>query len=263
MSHLSRFKSALLKYGLLIGTSVATLLFSASPATALGANNQMADGGAFCMNLSTKASNVTSRLTSLKARVVTAWQNQDARLSTLESRVDTKVAADRVAATARRASEFKKLEAKATTDAEKVAVTNYENSVNQAVTARRVAIDAARATFRIAVKNAILARRNTLSDQTDAFIMSAGNALSIAESSCNSNGDTPAAIRHTLQVSLKTARLTFIGDRQSDGKTPAIVRQLAQTRVAAFKAADQTFQSAIKAAAQTLKAAFGDQSSDV
>lgn len=243
------------------GVALAVTMLVISPVMALGART--ADGGAFCTNLQTKATSITNHLSSLKSKISTTWQNQDTRLAALASTVDQKIATDRGAADAKRQVAFAKLEAKATTDGQKTAVTTYENSVMQAVATRRAAFDAARTAFRTGVKNAILTRRSTLSDQADTFATTVNAALTAAESSCTDGTVSATAIRQTLVSSLRNARQTFVSNRQGDNKVGIAVRQLAVTRNAAFKAADQTFHASLKTAAAALKAAFGSDAAVV
>jgi len=249
------------------GTALAVVLLAASPASAAVLHSpQLADttntNGAFCTGLASKANAITSKLNGLNSKVGDAWKNQDTKLSSLASETDQKIASSRTAADTKRDNAFKQLEAKATTDSEKTAVQTYEASVNQAVTTRRNAYDAARSAFRDGVKNAILSRRSTMSSQATTFMDATTSAFATAESSCSAGTDS-TTVRQTLISSLHSARQTFVSDRQSDSKVGDTVKQLAATRNAAFKAADQAFQTSLQNAAATLKAAFGNQASSI
>lgn len=216
----------------------------------------------FCTNLSTRATTATSKISDLRGKLATAWSNQDSSLSSKYASVDQNVAQVRTQADTERTSNFGKLEAKATTDAQKQAVQTYETAVKNAVTIRRAAYDAARQTFRDGVKSAIDSRRSTITSQTDAFSSAVQSALSSAEASCNTDSSVSAGqtARTTLVASLKTARETFQADRKNDATVGSQATQLAATRDAAFKAADQTFQASMTTARTALQKAFGSTS---
>jgi hypothetical protein len=219
--------------------------------------------GRFCTGLTTKASNITNNINDLEGKVRTAWTNQNTRLTTLASNVDQRVTTARHTADANWQIAFSKLEAKATTDSEKSAVHTYETSVNQAISTRRSAYDTARTTFRNGVKDTITTRLTTLSDQANTYADTANTALNTAETACTNNTGTPSVIHTTLISSLRTARQTFVSERKDDTKVGQTVRQLAATRNAAFKAADEAFKTSLQQANTTLKAAFGSQASSI
>lgn len=245
----------------LSGTALVLISLTLTPGSSL-ALGEASSTSAFCTALPAKATNITNSIDALTSKVTLAWSQQDQKLATDEQKVDQEVATDRQHADTERASDFTQLEAKATTSSEKQAVQTYETAVLSAVTTRRAAYDTARQTFRTGLKNAIDSRRSTVTSQLDAFKSAASDALNTAEADCASN-ESAAMIRQTLQGSLKTARETFQSDRKSDDTVGTQAQQLATTRDAAFKAADQAFQASLATARQTLKQAFGSSSGSV
>ncbi|HEX4774016.1 MAG TPA: hypothetical protein VH234_00670 [Candidatus Saccharimonadales bacterium] len=214
----------------------------------------------FCTKLSSDASSITSKMGGLQGKVTQAWVQQDQKLSTDWQNVDQKVATDRQTADTERAADFTKLEAKATTGTQKQAAQTYEAAVNTAVSTRRSAYDVARQTFRDGVKSAIATRRSTVDSQTSSFNDSVNSAIATAEASCNSDPSSGTATRTAFVSSLRTARQSFTADRKDDSKVGFQVQQLAATRDAVFKAADQVFQTSLTTARQTLIQAFGKTS---
>ena len=248
--------SRLSKRSVPVLTAVGLVAGVAIPLTSLTAYTYAATSP-FCTTLPSKAAAITAQLTNLSNKVSQAWSQQDQKIAADELKVDQDVAADRAKADSDRAADFTKLEAKATTTAEQQAVKTYEAAVLSAVTTRRSAYDAARQAFRTGLKNAIAARRSTITSQLTAFQDSANAALGTAEASCSSDPSNGAVIRTTLQASLKSARETFQGDRKDDPTVGSQVQQLAATRKAAFTAADQALQASLSAARQALEQAFG------
>lgn len=243
---------------LIAGFSLVALPVTTYAAMATNAAEQKTSP--FCTQLPTKASTITTQVNSLVGKANDAWTQQDQKLASIFQKVDQDVSADRQKADADRQTDFGKLSAKATTDSEKQAVQTYESAVQSAVSTRRAAYDAARHTYRTDLQSAISSRRGVVSGQLSTFQSSVGSALSTAEASCTSTPNEGPTIRTALQASLKSDRETFQNDRKGDDSVRTQQQQLAATRNAAFKAADQTFQTNMNAARQALQQAFGKTS---
>lgn len=240
--------------------TVTSMVFMPLSGTALAVE---AKTSPFCTNLSTRVSSITSQVNNLSGKVAPAWAQQDEKLSSADQKVDQDVAAARQKADSDRDANFTKLEAKATTDAQKQAVQTYETAVKTAVTTRRGAYDAARQTFRTGVKDAVLARRSTVAAQISQFKASVNAAVASAQASCTSNPASGASVRTTLVSALKTARQTFQSNRKGDETVGSQVKQLAATRNDSFKAADQAFKASMVTARDALRQAFGSSNTSV
>lgn len=212
----------------------------------------------FCTNLSAKMGAFTGQITTLSGKATQAWTTQDQKLLAEYQKVDQDVTADRQKADTDRSTNFTKLEAKATTDAQKQAVKTYEAAVHTAVDTRRSAYDTARQAFRTGVKGIILARRDTVTAQLNQFKSTVAADFATTQTNCTSNPSGSTAARETLMANLKTARQTFQNSRKNDETVGSQVKQLAQTRNDAFKAADQAFKASMTAARTALKQAFGN-----
>lgn len=247
--------SSAISVAALVATPLSTFAIARANGGAAGAKTSP-----FCNNLSTTTNGITTKISDLQGKVSQAWSTQDQKLASDAQSVDQKVAAARQKADSERSADFTKLEAKATTGTQKQAVQDYETAVNNAVATRRAAYDAARQTFRDGVKSAVDSRRSTVSGQASTFEDSVNSAIATAQASCSSDPGAGAAARTAFVSSLKTARQTFNGSRKDDTKIGQQVSQLAATRNAAFKAADQAFQNSLKTARQALVQAFGKKS---
>lgn len=245
MSHNSKKKR------IAAGAILAVLTLSASPSAVLALQQAPvgnAGGTAFCTTLPTKIDAVVTKLAANKQKVQTAWSNQDTKLTEAASATNAKVADARTKAAAARQKEFAALEAKATTDEQKQAVKTYEAAVQQAVTKRQAAYDAARQAFRDGVKSAITTHRTIETSQVTAFLTSASQAANTAKTEC-ADGSATAATRTTLLQSLKTARQTFVSQRKDDAKVSTQIKALITTRNAAFEQANADFKTALQDAA--------------
>lgn len=210
----------------------------------------------FCADLNTKATTINTQVTNLVDKANTAWSQQDQKLTENFQKVDKDVATDRQKADTQRQATLTKLVAKATTSAEKQAVVDYGNSVQLAITARRNAYDVARQAFRSGLRQVIVDRHSTVTQQFMTFHTSVNDALNVAAASCVATPHDGPAIRQTLQASLKAARSAEQNDRKHGGVVGSQLTQLVATRTAAFKTADQTLQASLATARQTLQQAF-------
>jgi len=209
----------------------------------------------FCTELPTTINTVNSNISKLTGKLNTA---QATRLSNLNSRwtkADQTLAADRSQWAADRQAQFTKLEAKATTDSQKAAVSTFESTITSAINTRELANDAARATYRTAVTNLVSTKQSGTNGQVAAFTSSVNSAESTATAGCQANPSS-AANRTTFQTALRTARTTYISYRNSDNNIASQVKALAQTRDTAIQTNDSTFKAAAAAAETALKAAF-------
>lgn len=154
-----------------------------------------------------------------------------------------------------RDAQFKKLEEKATTDAQKKAVADFEATVKAAITARRTAVDAAISTFREGVKKLISDRAEGVSTSFTAFSDATKVAYETAKSDCASGKD-PATIRTTLRNSIAAARTKFNSDRTSAPKVGGNIQALIDARRTAVNKAMTDFKAAMEKARTELKKSF-------
>ncbi len=216
----------------------------------------------FCLNINKSTTEITGRMTELSNKLTQAWTNQDLQLTTKLQQIDTDVATRREQASVSLKENFTKLEAKATTDNQKMAVTTYKAAVSSAVSTRRAAYDSARQIFRDAVKAVTLTRRDEVSAQLTSFATTVDTAISTAKNTCTGNGKTGNAVHEAYQNSLKTAKNSFQEHRSSDEKIKGQIGALAATRDATFASTNVAFKASLELAKKDLQAAF-DNSSEI
>jgi hypothetical protein len=215
-----------------------------------GANGS-GPGQNFCQKISDMASQEEKKLSERKNPKdrFANWQEKigqrDADLTGLRSKWDEN-----------RAAQFAKLEEKASTDAQKQAVSEFETSVKAAISARRAAIDVAIATFREGVKNLISQRSEDVSSGFTAFSDAVKAAFDKAISDCKGTSPDAASIRTTLRSSIQEARTKFQQDRQNAPKVGGNIQSLIDARRAAVQKAMDNFKAAMETARANLKKAF-------
>ncbi|HEY4523164.1 MAG TPA: hypothetical protein VJK73_02205 [Candidatus Paceibacterota bacterium] len=212
------------------------------------------NASSFCTNIDATASQIQTRMGEVSAKITEfkatrnttrseRWSGQEAKLSAARGNGDTK-----------RAEGYVKLDAKATTDAQKAAVATFKNTVEVAVTTRKAAVDAAIAAYRTGVDAALATHTAALDSADAAFEASVNTALEQAKSDCAAGVD-PATVRTTLTSSIKSARDTFQAARK-ENTLKGTRESLAATRKAAVDTAIANFKASVESAKTDLKAAF-------
>ena len=217
----------------------------------------------FCSNIGSNLSKISQSVDTARAKAKTAREDQQKTVADNRAKLSQELAAKRQEWDTKRQENFDALAQKATTDAQKTAVTAYQKTISDAVTKRRAANDAARQTFQTAVSNLIASQKSTADAQATIFASSVSTAITSAQAACLANPTDITNIKNTLQASLKSARETFNNARKADASIGEQVKQLAQTRIETVKANDAEFLATTKAARETLKAAFGTDASSI
>jgi hypothetical protein len=204
-----------------------------------------------CQRISNMASQEEQRLTQRMGAPKNRLQNwqtkttqRDSELTKLRSNWDTN-----------RTAQFTKLEARATTDAQKQAVADFEATTKTAIATRQAAVDSAIAAFREGVKNLISGRTEDVTTSFTTFSDAAKAAYETAKSDCASGKD-PATVRTTLRNALAAAKTKFHSDKTSAPKVGGNVQPLIDARRAAVQTAMKNFKATMEKARTDLKKAF-------
>jgi hypothetical protein len=238
------------------------LMISLAPSVRVIALGDKAEtDSSFCSTLSNKQQAFQNRFTAKQSALTAAWQTQTQKQQTISTGIDAAVAKIRNNVGAQRSANQAALMAKATSDAQKAAVTAYEQSITSAVEARRSAVDTARSTFRSGMNALLTNHQAAVSGRVTAFQISINDAFSTASSSCTDNTDG-ATVRASLLQAIASVRQTFESQRTSD-TVKGDVQALIAARNQAVRAANNTFLQSAQDARQTLKAAFGDDAGSI
>ena len=207
-------------------------------------------GGNICARISDMAAQAEQKVTQIKTPQdrLTNWEEKskehDAKLAALRTQWDSN-----------RSAQFTALEAKAMTDAQKKAVTDFEATTKTAISVRRAAIDAAMSTFRVGVKNLIGTREQGVSGDRTAFEAAIKAAYDTVQADCQKNVD-PATVKTNLKNAIVAARSKFKLDKQAVPKVGADIQALIATRKQAVEKALADFKTTMETARASLKKAF-------
>lgn len=209
----------------------------------------------FCNRLNATAARLSTLRSEREAKLEEVRSARDARIAERRAERDAARTAKRSEWDKRRAEHYAKLSERATTDAQRAAVEEFQKTVEAAVAARRAAVDAAVLDFRNGVKDAIAARRTSVDAAIARLRTSIENAIAKAKEDCAAGVD-PFTVRETLITSIKQARDQYQQDLGEAEKIGETVRKLAETKHAAVKAAVEQFRATLEEARAKLKAAF-------
>ena len=153
---------------------------------------------------------------------------------------------------------YSKLEARATTDAQKAAIATFKEKVDAAVAVHRVAVDEALSAFLAGVEQAKAAHRSSVDGIVAANKVSVDAAVAQAKSDC-AGGVASETVRSTLQAALKSAKETMKSSREALTPLGQVIQPLIETRKTAVKAAHDAFKTTLEAAKAELKAALSQK----
>lgn len=234
-----------------------TLGLLASPLLVSAANQKpvAATNPGFCSGVSNVGSQLNAKLTQTETNRA---QNQTAILAQLKQNQDQRDQNQqklRDVAKTKFEADASKIDATATTDAQKVAVATFKAKVESAMTTRKAAVDAAMQTFKTAQQLLVGQRQDAIKSATTVYKNTVAVTIAKAQADCTAHVPS-ATVRLTFLASLKTARTTLQQSIQGLDKVGQQISALAQTRNQAVQAANQTFKAVVQQARQTLKAAF-------
>lgn len=245
-----------MKYNKIITTFVVLSLivpqFMFAVSSTTPANGNKVAGQNFCANLD-------RFITNSEKKLFTRQENKNdkiaERISIMEKRReenDKKVTEKRAEALSRQDARFTELMNKASTTAQKIAITEFQEAVKNAVSARQTAIDSAKNAYREGVDNLVTDRKTKTDEATKVMKDAINSAIAKAKTDC-ANGVDSVTVRNTLQTAIKEARDTFKATIQNLGKIGDKIEVLNQTRKTAFEKAQNDFKTALENAKSVLK----------
>jgi len=146
-----------------------------------------------------------------------------------------------------RERQYEKLQEIAQTDTQKQAVLEFKQTTETALTARKIAVDAAISAFRSGLDQ-LINNRNTYQV-----------AVQKAKEDCAAEVDANQ-VRTTFMATLRAGRDKYNSDRQGIEKIST--KALVETRQAAFKKALDDFKTAMQTAREKLRTAFPVQAEE-
>ncbi len=229
------------------GLSFAQSASSTSPSTSVKA---------FCANVDAFAQKINTKLTEKQTSYDEKKQERIDKINTKQSEREAALEKKRGEWDGKRLEAFTKVEVKATTDAQKQAVTVYENTVKQAVSTKRASVDSAISTFNTGVSSLITSRKSAVDGLIATFSASVTAATNLVKTEC-AGGVSSADARAHLETAVKAARATLKSSVAALPKVKISIQQLATARKATVTTAESTFKTTVEQAKATLKVAFG------
>ncbi len=248
----------MLRSRLLIGLTATTLLV---PSLALAQDDPTpsvsprVESAHFCGRFTEATADLstgtTSRFKQLQDNVV----QHDTKLKDDFASLKTKQTSGRQTADHNLQDRLAKLDAQATTTAQKTAIADFKTAILAAVTTRRAAFDTAGTTFHTGLAAVLSARQTALKTAATTYRAAVASALAAAKASCLA-GTSPATVRTTLRAALKTAQTNLQTTRASMDKLGPDVRTLTAAHRAAIAKANADFKTTVQTALAKLKAAL-------
>jgi hypothetical protein len=210
---------------------------------------------AFCSKFTDATGQVSGDTTSRFNELQANFAKRGDKINTEFKGLSQKITDNRGDWDKKRADNFAKLEAKATTTEQKAAVTTFEAAIKDAVTKRRAAVDAADTTFHNGLLSAVTARQAQLKSAAATYQAAVAAALAAAKASCAA-GTSPDTVRKNLQTALQAAHAKLETARASADKVGPNLDTLKAARKAAVEKANADYKAAIQSALATFKAAL-------
>lgn len=212
------------------------------------------DGTQFCAMIDRRSGDIDLKVNQKLQQLQSRRDDRSAQRLTKRSDRDMQRTQHRTEADTRHDARFDKLDMKAATDVQKAAVIEFKASVNNAVDARRTAIDAAVRDFR-SVMDGLIANQKTKVDAAVADFNTARiAAINKAKASCASGVDS-VTVKASFDADMTAAKDAFKSAKDVITKK-ADVEAAITVRKTAVDEAITDFKAAMAAAQDKLKLAF-------
>lgn len=224
-----------------------------------GKNNDNNNGNkinnGFCQRIDNFFSKADENFVKNQARLENNRLERERNMNQKYADREAKKEQNRVNWDAKRDANLNVLKGRAKTEEQKAAIEKFISAVNNAVSIRRKAVDAALAAFKEGVAT-VLNGRKVVIDQAIKNFESAKNAvLEKARADCASRIDQKI-VRQQTTNGIKAARDKFKEEIKGTAKVGEQVSALTKTKRVALDNAQEDFQKAFEAAKEELKAAF-------
>lgn len=227
-----------------------------APSGVFAANGQKA-GNNFCTELPATRTKLLNTIVTQENKINT---HQSDRLRTLDTRFtdkDTERTNNRIEKDTNVTKKVAALRTQYATDSTKLsAIAAFETGVQNALSTRRNAVDAAVLSFRNNVKNTVTTRQNTADSIVGTLKSDITSALDQAATSC-AQGASPKTVKETFKNSVEIARQKAKTSRDGLAKTGVQVANFAQNRIDAVKQAESTFKTTMETLRTNIKTALG------
>lgn len=213
-------------------------------------------GGNFCTKIPTFGEKINSQIFEREAELMKKRAESDKMFELRKGAVDIKLSERRGDWDDNFSRHFSLLESRATTDAQKAAVTKFRATVELASKERRTAIDAVIASFSGNVATTTAVRKMKVDEAVRVYKVALDAATAKAKADCVATPASEKAVRETYRTALKIAKEEFKSDMKAIEKIRSIVNDLSADHKAAIQKANEAFKAKVQAALTELKTAF-------
>lgn len=232
--------------------------------TYLGVQAQTSDSSTKLKEVS--ATNACTKLTAAEAQIEQKLAERETKLADTraageqkiaEQRAnrDTKLAEARSKIDVARDAQLTNLEKRAKTDSEKQAIQTFKTALQNAVAARRDAIDAGDKIFRAGADQAYQAHKSAIDGAVSSYLVAVNAVIAKAKADCN-NEIPSGQVRTALKKGVQTETDKFRANRTAVSRLAKTLEPLIKTRNAAVTQAMQDYKTAATAARAELQKAF-------
>lgn len=252
MNYKNNFK--VLVSALVLGALILPIASFARPfATSTPKANKV--GNNFCVNITDKLTQQNQNLSEQLAKFEIKKAEQLKKISENRLNVDEKRLSIRARVDANRDERISKLEARATTSDQKIAVTAFRTTLASITETHRLAVDEAVKAYRENVDQALSLRKTANETARTAFKAAVDGLLAKAKTDCD-NGVDIQVIRRNINEGIKAAREEFRQAVQGIDKAKVTVNSSTETRKMAVTRAQEEFRAAYEKAIADLRDAF-------
>lgn len=209
----------------------------------------------FCAKISTLSGELAKTVTQKMGDYETRKQDRISKVKGRQTDRNKKITDKRSEWDSERTQHFAGIQAKAKTDEQISAVSEYESTVKAAVNTKRAKVDAAIKTYNDGISALLNSRVDGLDGALDGFKDKVDAAVLDAKNACAAGGD-PAEAKSKLKAVIEQNKNSLKDSVKVLPAVKADVEKLQANRKAAISVAEMEFKTAVEKAQTTLKAAF-------
>ena len=209
----------------------------------------------FCARIDEIASRIDRQVTNRTTKLQTRQQEGINKLTERRNARNEREIENRVKREGNRSEHYTKLEARATTDAQREAVTAFRAAVETAITARKTAVNAATQSFRQSMDQLIAVRQTAINTAINAFQSSQTAAINQARADCAAGIDARTAHK-TFRANIRVAQEQFNNERQAIEARKDLIEPIRASKRQAIEDVTINFKVAMEKARTDLQTAF-------
>lgn len=208
-----------------------------------------------CSRMDAIYENIENRARDREQKIFEISQEKKSRIEERRNLITQNLESRRFEWDENRKERYAKLMERAQTDAQKIAVVNFQKAIEEAVAQRRNAINKATEEFRGSMDSALSDRKNLIDKAVETYQKDRKEAFEKAKASCDA-GRSSSEVRAQLHSDLESALKKFRSSRMSAEKLNEKVKLLSETKRQAVKKAIEDFRNTLNLEISKLRSVF-------